>query len=323
MMGKRLGVLLAMFLSMGVFQSAWGESYHLIVCGSGGGEPYVERFEEWGKRLRGVLVDTLGHANNRVRLLTERGTDADGVSTLGEIRKTFQWIGQGVRANDAVFVYLIGHGSYRQNVAKLNIPGEDLSADQVNEWMRRWPTQNITVINGASSSAAFVPVLSGKGRIVCTSTRNVDERNATQFMAFFIRALEEGTADQNRDERISVFEICQQAAILTEAWYKGEGYLATEHALIDDTGDGKGIRLTEIENFEGDGKIADSRFLMDMRVPPGTPQTLVDAYQSAIVSVQSLILKKSQLDSMSYYQQLTEKLLEAARLNQKIRQTPN
>jgi len=294
-------------------------SYHVIVCGSGGGEPYVERFEEWGQRLQKVLSAQKKHGSDTVTLLTESGNNADGISTLDALKKEFRALNQKVSKNDDVFVYLIGHGSYRRNVAKLNIPGEDVSADHFQEWFLRFSAKRIVLINGASTSAPFVNTLSGRGRIICTSTRSVEERNATRFMEFFIQALEDGSADQNRDERISVLEICRQASALTEAWYQGEGYLATEHALLDDNGDGKGTRLVDMSEVLGDGKRADQCILLNTGVFVSAPLALVDAYQEAIDSVQVLIQQKTSLDSVVYYEQLETRLLEAARINRQIR----
>jgi hypothetical protein len=305
------------FLSIG---DVLASSVHVIVCGSGGGEPYVERFEDWGQQLRRVLVEQLGHQNDNVHLLTESGMDARDVSLLGNIKKTFQEVGRTVSKEDDVFVYLIGHGSYRRNIAKLNVLGEDLTADQLHAWIQNWSARQVVVINAASTSAAFINVLSGRGRIICTSTHNVEARNATQFMAFFIQALASGSADQNRDERISVLEVCQQAGLLTDAWYAEAGYLVTEHALLDDNGDGKGTRLTDITLGQGDGKKADQCFLLDIHLPIGTPKALGDAYLAAIYSVQVLIEKKAALDSVAYGIQLEQALLKAARINRQIRE---
>ena len=317
--GTALFVLFVVLCWWGGVKDVMASSVHVIVCGSGGEAPYIEQFEDWGQRLRRVLTEQMGHHPDQVYLLTETGANAGGVSLLSNIKKTFRDVGRTVSKQDDVYVYLIGHGSYRQNMAKLNIPGEDLTADHLNEWMRAWKAQQVVVINAASASAAFINVLSGQGRIICTSTRNVEERNATRFMEFFIQALEVRSADQNRDDRISVLELCQQAELLTAAWYVGEGYLVTEHALLDDNGDGKGTRLTEIVLGQGDGKKADQCFLLDIQLPVGTPQALGDAYLSAISSVQTLIAQKTALDSVAYAAQLERALLKAARINQQIR----
>lgn len=303
----------------------WAAPFDLILCGSGGEPQYQTRFADWGMRLKRVLVEDHAHHVDNVRLLTESGENADGNSDLETIRSVFEVFGQTMQPTDDLFVVLVGHGSYRQRVAKLNIPGPDLSAADLDAWLHGLPAQRTVVINGASASAAFINVLSGRGRIVCTSTKSVEERYATQFMEYFIQALEEDSADQNRDGRISVLEACQQAASLTDAWYLSEGLIATEHALLDDNGDGLGSRLstdlgrrasqTPIE----DGEQAAACFLRDYQFPAGASAQQVDAYQAALQEVEQLIQRKADTKSDAYYRELEVLLIRAARLHRQIR----
>ena len=300
-------------------QAVWGADFDLIVCGSGGEVDYTAQFRAWGMRLRDALVDRLGHPAGRVTLLTESGEDADGVSTLAEVRAAVHRLAGQVTARDDLFVYLIGHGTYRQQTAKLNLPGSDLSAGELDRLLKAVAARRLVVIQAAPASAAFVNVLSGPGRILCTSTRSADERNATRFMEYFVQALEDGSADTDRDERISVLEACRQASALTQAWYTGEGYVATEHALLDDNGDGLGTRLAEMDSVGADGKEAARCFVMDYRAPAGTPPEQVDAYRAAMDEVQALIAQKAEMDSAAYFGELESRLVRAARLNREIR----
>ena len=306
--------LIALCIGVG---NAGGATYDLIISGSGGEELYSERFGDWSQRLRTVLIEQCGHRSENVRLLDERGEISDGISSMDGIRKVFGEFSRQVTARDDVFVFLMGHGSYRRQVAKLNIPGPDLTAKDLDVLLDMLPARRVVVVNGASMSAPFVNVLSDKGRIVCASTRSIDQRNATRFMGFFVQALEDGSADQDRDERISVLEICKQASSLTDAWFLGEGMIVTENAILDDDGDGRGTRLSNID--AGDGDVAERCFLLDFKVPQGTAPELVEAYGQAIDDVQNLKKKKASLSETAYYQALEEKLLKAARLNRKIR----
>ena len=310
------GICLVLWLVLGYVESE-GAAFDIIICGSGGEEVYLERFGDWGQRLRTVLVDQCAHLAKNVQLLTETGEGVDGKSSLDGIRDVMRDFSSKVTDRDDVFVFLIGHGSFRQQVAKLNVPGPDLTVEDLSGFLKMFSARRVVVVNGASMSAPFVNALSQRGRVICASTRSVDQRNATHFMGFFIQALEDGSADQDRDERISVLEICTQASSLTDAWYVGEGLIATENAILDDDGDGLGTRLSDIG--EGDGALAVRCFLLDFRVPKGTAPELVEAYGEAIDEVQDLIKKKAGMDSMSYYQLLESKLLKAARLNREIR----
>ena len=324
MMGRCAPIcLLAIWTLVCGAGGVWGAPFDLIVCGSGGEEGYRARFAGWGGRLRKVLVEDLKHPVENVRLLTESGGGAAGVSSLKNIGAAIERVAQRVTERDDLFVYLIGHGSYRRRTAKLNIPGADLSAGDLETMLKRVGAGRIVVVNAASASAAFINVLSSEGRIVCTSTKSVEERNATRFMDAFIQALEEGSADQNRDGRVSVLEACQQAASLTQAWYTGEGLIATEHALLDDNGDGLGSRLPLVQGSgEGqavDGALAERCYLKDFQFPPGTSAELIDAYRAALQDVEAFIRQKPEGGGDGYASQLEALLVKAARIHRKIR----
>ncbi|MXZ11700.1 MAG: hypothetical protein F4Y79_19965 [Gemmatimonadetes bacterium] len=294
--------------------------FDVIISGSGGEDEYSERFDDWGQRLRRVLIERCDHPAANVLLVNETGENADGMSSIAGIRNVFRGLSERVTSGDDVFIFLLGHGSYRRQVAKLNIPGADLTAENLDEFLKMLSVRRIIVVNGASMSAPFVNALSRDGRIICASTRSMDQRNATQFTRFFVQALEDGSADQNRDDRISVLEICTQASSLTDAWFLSEGLIATENAILDDNGDGLGTRLSDID--AGDGMLADRCFLLNFRVPKGASPALVAAYGEAIDEVQALVKKKATMDSVAYYQLLERGLVKAAKLNREIRKQP-
>ncbi len=291
--------------------------FDVIISGSGGEDVYAEQFDGWGKRLRRVLIERCDHPVANVQLVNETGENADGAASIEGIRNAFRRLSERVTPSDDVFIFLIGHGSYRRQVGKLNIPGADLTIEGLDGFLKSISARRIVVVNSASMSAPFVNALSRDGRIICASTRSTDQRNATQFMRFFVQALEDGSADQNRDDRISILEICTQASSLTDAWFLSEGLIATENAILDDNGDGLGTRLSDIA--EGDGMLANRCFLLNFRVPKGTEPALVAAYGKAIDEVQALVKKKATMDSAAYYQLLERELVKAARLNRKIR----
>ena len=104
----------------------------------------------------------------------------------------------------------------------------------------------------ASASGEFIKPLSGRGRVVVTATRSGQEQNATRFPEHFIAALASREADADQNGRVSVLEAFDYASRLTAEQYKRAGRLATEHALLDDSGDGVGHPSAE----GGDGALA-------------------------------------------------------------------
>jgi len=316
--------------------AARAASYHALLCGSGGEAEYSEKFRDWGNRLRDTLVMRLGVPIDNLVLLTEPETDnAPALTTINleSIRAVFAAMSDSVTPDDDLFVYFIGHGSYLKNISKFHIPGADLTADELGALLEAIPARRTIVLNGTSSSAGFINVLSGEGRVICAATKSVSEINATEFMGFFIEGLEDGSADRNHDDRISFLEACEQASELTASWYSTEGLIATEHAILDDNGDGLGSRLPieifdlsteEDEDNTGgdeflDGALARQCYIKDYSFHPSVPQELIDTYLSALVEVETLKGEKLQLAEEAYFAQLEELLLKAARTNREIR----
>jgi hypothetical protein len=319
-------------------RAARADSRHIIICGSGGDETYRSKFASWGPRLRRALVDRMGQSSESVVLLMEATEDTSAPARLCDletIRSVLKEAAGRLTADDDLFLYFIGHGSHWRGVSRFHIPGPDLTSTETAQLLGAVRARRIVVINAASSSAGFINALSRPGRVICTATRSVEERNATEFIEHFIQALEDGSADQNRDERVSVLEACRQAAALTDAAYLGRGLIATEHALLDDNGDGQGVRLagdaqsdapdddSSTGPLRADGGLARECFLKDFTFAPAVPRELVDRYRSLLTRIDDLKRRKAAMDADGYYAALEPLLIEAARTHREIRRIEN
>jgi hypothetical protein len=164
----------------------------------------------------------------------------------------------GVRANDrttlqkiladepkqttvALWLVLIGHGTFDGRTAKFNLRGPDISADDLAEWLKPL-LRPIAVINTASSSAPFLSKLSAQGRVVITATKSGYEQNYTRFGQYLAGAIAEPQADLDKDGQTSLLEAFLTASGRVDEFYSAAGRLVTEHALLDDNGDGLGTR---------------------------------------------------------------------------------
>lgn len=314
---------------------AQANAQHVILCGSGGEAEYTPKFREWGTRLKAVLTKQLGAAPDRVTLLMEPETDSpppDTATSLENIEALFRRLISTTTSDDDVYVYLIGHGSYLNSESKFQIPGPDLTAAGLDAMLAELPARRTVIIAGTSSSAGFINALSGPNRVICSATKSTSEINATEFMRFFIEALEDGSADRDRDERISVLEACEQAAALTASWYSSETLIATEHAILDDNGDSLGTRLpidptlneappgtAPLTAEQIDGALAGQIYLKDYSFPENAPKELIVSYLAALDEVKSLRTRKGGMTETEYYAQLEALLVKAARANRDIR----
>lgn len=333
----RFAVLVVSFVSLSVFgEAAEGERHVLILSGSGGESFYSRTFEDWSERLKSFLVREAEIASTNLVQLSDQATTPSLQPTLENIESTITTMREQVRPEDELLVFMIGHGSYIAGESRFNVPGPDLTAERLKKLLAPVDVSRLVVVNSTASSAGHINALSADGRIIVTATKSVNERNATQFMESFLQGLEDGSADRNRDGRISLLEAARQAAHLNRDWFESQGYLVTEHPLIDDNGDGLGTRLIPEEEGgpaaaeyvagEGvalDGALAGRYFLKDFSFPPEVPDALAQRYIDTLDRVEALKSEKAAYDADAYRAKLEPLLIEAARTHRQIRRLMN
>jgi hypothetical protein len=177
----------------------------------------------------------------------EREDFVDAISSAEAIRSRFATLAGRVTAQDEVYVILFGHGSFDGQTAQLNIPRRDLTDADYAELLASLAAERVVFVNTASASAPFIRHVAAPGRIVITATRRGTERNETVFPRFFVEALADPASDLDRDGNVSILEIFRYASARTAQSFEDGGHLATERALLDDTGSGTGATEADLE----------------------------------------------------------------------------
>ena len=291
--------------------------FAVIINGPGGEEVYAHQFQEWTEQLRSSLAEKFEFDRRNIRILSEK---ADEPATATGVRKTFAELKSQLDANNVLFVFLIGHGSFDGKEAKFNLVGPDLSASEYNALLSSLPTHRVIVFNMASASGEFIKSLAAKGRIVVTATRNGQETNATRFTGFFIAALNAADADTDQDGHISVLEAFVYANRLTDDFYKRAGRLATEHALLDDNGDGVGHDKLEA----GEGLLARATYLDSLSVEDAAATAATGKLMKERTrlegEIEQLIARKTNMPEAEYEATLERLFIELAKVNRSIKQ---
>lgn len=323
-------LLFASLLSLCAFP-VHAANHYLILSGSGGEEQYDANFSGRAERLKSALITKAETPESAISLLSAQSKDQP--LTLELLQAEIESLSKKLGAEHDLIIVLIGHGSQIRNESKFQIPGPDLEAAAFGELLKTIPARRIAIINTTASSAGFINSLSAPGRLICTATKSAGERNATMFSEHLVVALEEGSADQNRDERISLSEWLQQADALTQAYYTGEGLIASEHALMDDNSDGLGMRLSELagekpdagkddqpaSDMRQDGEMARTFFIRDFDFPEHAPKEVTEKYLGLLRKVEELKSKKSAMAAADYARELEKLLTDAAKLHREIR----
>jgi Peptidase C13 family len=305
--------------------------FAVVIAGVGGEDAYTKKFTEQAAHLYDALTNGLGFDEKNVHLLTEAtgggpengARETDGVksqrATADEARKAFGAIKSAANQESTVFVMLIGHGSFDTQQAKFNLVGPDLAAKDYAALVAALPTRRVIFINSASSSGEFIKPLSAQGRVVITATRSGNEQNATIFAENFIAALMNDEADADKNGRVSLLEAFNYATKLTADWYKQKNRLATEHALIDDNGDGAGHE----EATAGDGAVAKTFYLDSKTIEQAAGDAelakLIKERQRLEEEVEKLKARKAEMKQDDYDRQLEDLLVQLATVNQTIK----
>ena len=103
-----------------------------------------------------------------------------------------------------MLLILIGHGSHAGSDSRFNLPGPDLTASELGIMLEPLKAKQVAIVNTASASGDFMPVLSARNRIVITATKSSFERNETLFPRHFVAAFATAGADTDKDERVSL-----------------------------------------------------------------------------------------------------------------------
>ena len=298
----------------------------LVVSGLGGAPEYSEQFRTEAETLLDALDSRLGGTETVTWLAEDEAVSprASGRATLEAVEREVLAMAGRAGPSDAALILLLGHGSGRGEESRFSLPGPDLSGEALSMWLHAFPTQTVAVVNAASASGGFVPAIAGERRIVVTATRSPRERERTHFGGFFIDAFALDEADVDKDERVSLLEAFRYATGEVRRRYERDNEMLTEHALLDDDGDGEGSLEPSPEG--PDGTLA-SRFFLAAAPPALAGAAADDPALAALLErkreveegIAALRARRDEMDEEAYDAQLETLLLELARINRTIR----
>jgi len=279
----------------------------ILVVGAEGTAEYGELFRAWADRWR-VAAEAGG-----AHVTVVGGTETPEVED--DVRVVFDALANAAAQPERpLWLVCIGHGTFDGRSAKFNLRGPDLSvtdlAASINGLQR--PT---AIVLCASGSGPFLKPLSAEGRVVVTATDGGGEINFSRFGDYLSRAIGDAGADLDKDEQVSLLEAFRVATSRTEEFYKAAGRIVTEHALLDDDGDGKGTRAVALSDPETtDGRRAGQwRLVLSETELKLSPEARAerDRLELALFELRD---RKSQLPEAEYLTQLETLLVQIAEI---------
>jgi hypothetical protein len=297
----------------------WAGQTVVVVTGAPGSDEFGERFvtwsDEWARACEQAGVDCI-----------EIGRGATEVSDRDTLRNLLADPAMR-QAQDALWLVLIGHGTFDGRAARFNLRGPDVTDQDLAKWLLP-VTRPVAVLNTTACSSPFLRALSGPERVVISATQSGFEINFAYFGGALAQAIVDPNADLDKDGQTSLLEAFLTASNEVTSFYRGQARLKTEHALIDDNGDGlgtpadwfSGIRPTKkaTQGASLDGYRAHQFCLLPSDTEKQFPDDLRTKRDQLELQVMELRDKKSRLPQDDYYTQLESLLLRIAQIYAQI-----
>lgn len=297
---------------------AQGDRYVMIVQGASGEEQYATLHRKWVNALVEIFRARFKYDAAHLVVLAEQPGAGETRATAENLKAALARLATAVTPADQLTVILIGHGSGQGTDVKFNLIGPDLG---VADWaaLLKPIAGRLAVIDTTSASAPYLAGLAAPGRVIITATNTPAQRYHTVFPEGFIQAFTDTAADSDKNGRISLLEAFTFASRIVKERYEQNGTMATETAMLDDDGDGKGRLATDTS---GDGSVAALTYLDPVAVPTSSdPETqrLLVRQQQLTEQVDDLRRRKGTLPAEEFDKQLERLLTELARVSRDVR----
>lgn len=291
----------------------------IVVTGASGEDAYAGNFRNWSERW--VQASQAGNIQCEWIDGTQPIEESAALDQVSDKKRLLDLITKS--SHKELWLVLIGHGTFDGKVSKFNLRGEDITANELEQALSTGKGTQV-IVNCFSCSGAFMPVLSRPGRIVITATKSGAELNYSRFGDYMSLSILDPAADLDHDHSVSILEAFLMAAKRTEQFYVDESRLATEHPLLEDGGDKKGVSAAFFRGIhlvkqaaEGatiDGELAAMTLLNSSKDDASLDKLRAQKRNELELALRTLRLKKASMTEDAYYANVGEIALELANL---------
>ena len=299
----------------------------LIVSGVGGDSARSERFTRLALEASAALRTRFSVEDSLITVLAERTARDPRIirerSTRDALRGALERIAAKAQPNERFVLLYIGHGSAQSGRPQLALVGPDVGAPELAAMLAPIKATTVAVVLAASASGDFVKPLARSGRIIITATKSGAEQNESLFAEYFVNALGADAADGDKDQRVSLLELFNYTRREVARVYETSNRLLTEHAILEDDGDGVG--RADASPNGADGQLA-SRFAIS-RI--GTVAATNDPRAIPFLrrredlqrQIDSLRTRRDRLSTADYDRRLEDLVVQLAQVNRALRDT--
>jgi hypothetical protein len=234
-----------------------GTKRALIICGHPGDDDHRKPFAETVTKLRQGLMTTVGIPGEKISVYFGVDPETDDKSLLDiptsgpATREALTTAAEALRGElqpgDSLWVIVMGHAHYDGRRSWINLPGPDMHQDEFGRMFKEIACREQVFVITTPASGYYLKPLSAPGRAVISATEADLEVNETLFAGSLANELnpttEKPLADADGDGTLSLLDLFIATVKGVQQLYVSENLLSTEHALLDDNGDGRGTEV--------------------------------------------------------------------------------
>ncbi len=227
----------------------------LIICGHPGDETHREMFAQSITAIRETLISRFEHTPENVWVLfggDELAGEAPliegvrGDSTQASIAATVAELAAALDSADSLWIITIGHTHYDGRLSWFNLPGPDLNQNTFAEVFADLDCRELVFWITTPASGFYIKPLTGPQRCIISATEADREINETTFphvLADVLSTFSTMEGDEDGDGAVSLLDLYLNLTRTIAQRYVDDMQLSTEHAQLDDNGDGRGSEI--------------------------------------------------------------------------------
>jgi hypothetical protein len=168
--------------------------------------------------------------------------------TKENIQTGMQWLGKNAAQQDETWVIFLGHAHLYGNRSQFNIQDRDIDQNEFAKLASELTQQRQIFILTMPVSGFWMKPLAKPNRVVITATEPALEFTGTEMPYVIANILagvgeHQNVQDLDGDGIVSLLDFYLAVNLEIEATFRTMERLQTEHAQLDDNGDGKGSEI--------------------------------------------------------------------------------
>ncbi len=229
----------------------------LLVCGLTGDEEHRQRMTSACEKIiksAEPVLDIPAHrvfvlaADEKMQSSLASICPSVGVTTRDSVGQTLQEHSEKSNEDEEFWIIMVGHAFLYDSRCQLNVQGPDFDQTDFTQWVKALPAKRQVLWLTMPVSGFWTKPLAVDSRVVITATEPDLEYTATEMpyaLADILAGEGEYAAleDVDGDAAITLLDLYLAVNLEIHGRFQGIDRLQTEHAQLDDNGDGRGSEL--------------------------------------------------------------------------------